>query len=81
MVDRGDRPFVPDEVPDADLRGLPAGVDLDDHRRAAFAEWQECGPTGAPVGFVAVKPFAARRGYRGGPAFDPDEGARTLPAA
>ncbi|MFD1571882.1 DUF6498-containing protein [Halorubrum laminariae] len=37
------------------------------------------GPTGALVAFVAVKLFAEWRGYRGGAAFDPDEGVGTLP--
>ncbi|WP_135829888.1 DUF6498-containing protein [Halorussus halobius] len=37
------------------------------------------GPTGALVAFVAVKLFAEWRGYRGGVAFDPDEGVGTLP--
>ncbi|MUW15440.1 hypothetical protein GJ633_12925 [Halorubrum sp. CBA1125] len=37
------------------------------------------GPTGALVAFVAVKMFAEWRGYRGGVAFDPDEGVGTLP--
>lgn len=37
------------------------------------------GPTGALVAFVAVKLFAEWRGYRNELAFDPDEGAGTLP--
>jgi hypothetical protein len=37
------------------------------------------GPAGALVAFVAVKLFAEWRGYRGGVAFDPEEGEGTLP--
>jgi len=46
LIDRGNLPFVPDEIPDSDLRGLPAGVDLYDHQQAAFEEWQEYGAIG-----------------------------------